>query len=150
VSPQSFRYILMELRGGGAPIAVDKIEATGTMRLAIFEYRRGLDYKLFYDNPSAEAVKTSPTAVLSNLSRIVSASSGIRLGAEHQNVTIPTPKMEPQVETRAAPTFWRFVGVAMLAVSLLLMFTLMLRVRSMRKSARGRNSRVISTRGLHH
>jgi Protein of unknown function (DUF3999) len=150
VSPQSFRYILMELRGGGAPIAVDKIEATGTMRLAIFEYRRGLSYKLFYDNPSAEAVKTSPPTVLSNLGRIVTASSGIRLSEEHQNVTIPAPKMEPPVETRTSPTFWRFVGVVILAVSLLLMFSLMLRARSLRRSMRGRNSRVISTRSLHH
>jgi hypothetical protein len=131
-------------------VAVEKIQATGTMRLAIFEYRRGLNYKLFYDNPSAEAVKTSPAAVLSNLGRIVSASTSIKLGEEHPNVPIPAPKMEPQVETKAAPTFWRFVGVVLLAVSLLLMFSLMLKARSLRKSMRGRNSRVISTRGLHH
>jgi hypothetical protein len=117
--------------------------------LAIFEYRRGSDYKLFYDNPSAKAIQTSPAAALANLARVVSASSDIKLGEEHTNVVVQAPKLEPQVETRAAaPTFWRFAGVAMLAVGLLLMFSLMLRARSLRKSVRGRNSRVISTRGL--
>jgi hypothetical protein len=150
MNPQPFRYLLLELYGGRVPVAVEKIEATGTMPLAIFEYRRGLAYKLFYDNPSAEAIKTSPTAALPNLARIVSASSGIKLGEEHQNVVVKAPKVEPQLETRTSPTFWRFAGVAMLAVGLLLMFSLMLRARSLRKSVRGRNSRVISTRGLHH
>jgi hypothetical protein len=149
MSPQSFRYLLLEINGGAVPVSIDKIEATGTMRLAIFEYRRGSDYKLFYDNPSAKAIQTSPAAALSNLARIVSASSDIKLGEEHTNVVVQAPKLEPQVETRAAaPTFWRFAGVAMLAVGLLLMFSLMLRARSLRKSVRGRNSRVISTRGL--
>ena len=150
VNPQSFRYILLELYGGGSSVTVEKIVATGTMRLAIFEYRRGLDYKLYYDNPTAEAVKTSPAAVLSNLGRIVSASSNIRLGEEQKNVVVQALKSEPQVETKTGPTFWRLAGVAMLAVGLLLMFSLMLRARSLRKSVRGRNSRVISTRTLNH
>jgi hypothetical protein len=150
VNPQSFRYILLELYGSGSSVPVEKIAATGTMRLAIFEYRQGLDYKLYYDNPTAEAVKTSPTAVLSNLGRIVSASSNIRLGEEQKNVVVQAPKFEPQVETRTAPSFWRLAGVAMLAVGLLLMFSLTLRARSLRKSVRGRNSRVISTRTLNH
>jgi|GEM_PF-568643 len=150
VSPHSFRYILLELYGGGSAVPVEKIAATGTIRLAIFEYRRGLDYKLYYDNPAAEAVKTSPADVLSNLARIASASSKIRLGEEQKNVVVQAPKLEPQVETKTAPTFWRIAGVAMLAVGLLLMFSLMLRARSLRKSVRGRNSRVISTRTLNH
>jgi len=150
VNPQSFRYILLELYGGGSSVAVEKIAATGTMQLAIFEYRRGLAYKLYYDNPTTEAVKTSPASVLSNLARIVSASSNIRLGEEQKNVVVQASKFEPQVETKTAPTFWRLAGVAMLAVGLLLMFSLMLRARSLRKSDRGRNSRVISTRTLNH
>ncbi|MGO9567723.1 MAG: DUF3999 family protein [Desulfomonilaceae bacterium] len=150
MNPQSFRYILIELYGRRPSVAVEKIAATATMRLAIFEYRRGLDYKLFYDNPAAEAVKTGSAAVLSNLRRIVSASSDIRLGEEQQNVVVQAAKLEPQVETRTGPTFWRFAGVAVLAVGLLLMFSLMLRARSLRKSVRGRNSRVISTRTLNH
>src|SRR5271157_1855006 len=141
VNPQSFRYILLELYGGGSSVAVEKIAATGTMQLAIFEYRRGLAYKLYYDNPTTEAVKTSPASVLSNLARIVSASSNIRLGEEQKNVVVQASKFEPQVETKTAPTFWRLAGVAMLAVGLLLMFSLMLRARSLRKSDRGRNSR---------
>jgi hypothetical protein len=148
VNPQSYRYILLELHGSGSSVPVEKIAATGTIRLAIFEYRRGLDYKLYYDNPTAEAVKTNPAAVLSNLGRIVSASSNIRLGEEQKNVVVQTPKFEPQVEIKTAPTFWRLAGVAMLAVGLLLMFSLVLRARSLRRSVRGRNSRVINTRTL--
>ncbi len=146
INHQSFRYILIELYGGRSPVAVQKIEATGTVRLALFEYRRGLDYKLFYDNPSAEPIKASPAGTLSNLGRIVSVSSDITLGKEQKNVVVPVPKLEPRVETITAPTFWRVAGVATLAIGLLLMFSLMLRARSLRRSVRGRNSRIVNTR----
>jgi hypothetical protein len=146
LSPQPFRYILIELYGGRSAVKVDKLEATGTMRLAIFEYRRGFDYRLLYDNPTAEGMKAGSGEAVPNLPRIVLASSDIRLGEEERNVVDQPHKVENQPETGEVTLFWKLLGVIMLTVGLLLMFSLMLRARSLRKSVRGRNSRIINTR----
>lgn len=57
INHQSFRYILIELYGGRSPVAVQKIEATGTVRLALFD--------------TAEVLTTSSSTIIHqrNLSR---------------------------------------------------------------------------------
>ncbi|MGB6064937.1 MAG: hypothetical protein WBG50_09015 [Desulfomonilaceae bacterium] len=145
-NPGLFRYISMELYGGGrTSVPIEKLEVSGTMRMAIFEYHRGLEYKLFYDNPSAEGAKSNPAETPPNVAKIVSTSSNVRLGPERENSIV---QAQPDIHTKkkAGLAFWRLLGVVMVAVGLLLMFSLTLRTRSLKKSFRGRNSRIVNTR----
>ncbi len=144
---EPFRYISMELYGGSrTPVQVERLEAAGTMRMAIFEYHRGLEYKLFYDNPSAESAESNPGASPAKLAKIVSTSSNVRLGKEQKNDAVRASQSGGQMGRKAGLAFWQLLGLAMVAVGLLLMFSLTLRTRSLRKSMRRRNSRIINTK----
>jgi len=148
VKPLPFRYIKVELSGGnGGPIPVESLQAWGTFRMAVFDHRRGESYRLYYDNPRAAAPVTDATRSSINVNQLAAASSEMTLGPEQKTVVTPSHAEGPEKpEKKGTPGVWTAVGLAMVLLGLLLLFLIMLRIRSSRRAYRGRNSRVVRGR----
>jgi hypothetical protein len=146
IRPQLFRYIKVELLGGRHPVPVDRIDLTASMRVVVFEHNRDRSYRLYYDNPSATPVPHDDKLLSANMTRIASASLETAVEEEQKNVPPREPPkasyLEPEKHSGVAKAF----GVILLLAGLLLLFSLMLRARSLRKAERRRNSRIVYTK----
>lgn len=139
--PQTFRYIKLELSSGSrGAITVDKLHATAAVRMAVFNYRSGQGYRLFYGNPSARAVPAAPGASSINVNQVVSSSSEIGLGPEQKNTISFSPKKPQKAEKNESSRLQQILGVTMLLCGLLLLFIIMLKARSSRRSRRRRGT----------
>jgi hypothetical protein len=142
VAPNPFRFIKLELSGGSrGAVTVDKIQPVGTARLVVFDKLPGEVYKLYYDNPAAKTPApggASPASLdIRSLARL---SLEIKLGPEQKNVA-PPKSLQPVAKpvTEATPSsFGKWLGIAMLLMGLLLLFSIMLRALSVRRSSRSR------------
>jgi len=141
-NPCTFRYLNLVLSGPGSPpVVVDRVYATGTIRLLAFNHRQGRGYRLFYDNPQG-----APPILDTGMSSSVAAeaSANVQMGPEQKNTVPPKPA---QSASRAASQTSRagiMAAVLMVLVGLLLLFSLMLKARSGRKA--GRSSANVKTR----
>lgn len=139
VKPQTCRYVMMELTGGTPVVPVDRVVATVSVPMMVFEYRQGSNYRLFFDNPSATPPnrETPPSAI--NAGQVAATSTDVSLGSPQKNVAphSPAPAVS-QIEESSGFTFRRAAGMALLLMGLLLLFSLMLRARWARKAGRYR------------
>jgi hypothetical protein len=145
-SPQTSRYMMIELTGGGPAVTVKSLEAKAALRLAVFTYRPGLSYRLFYDNPHAKPLAQHSSEPSTNLTRVLAASSDVSIGEEQKNVVAPPPRPISSPDGAHPTTVGKVLGVAMLLIGLVLMFVVMLRARSHRRAERRRGSRLLDTR----
>ncbi len=136
-----FRFIKLELSGGSrGAVTVDKIQSVGTTRLVVFEKLPGEVYKLYYDNPGAKAPILGGAGPSSaDIRSVARLSSEIKLGPEQKNVAPPKslPVAKPVTETTPS-SFGKWLGIAMLLMGLLLLFSIMLRALSVRRASRRR------------
>jgi hypothetical protein len=144
--PLNARYLMVELTGGGPVVTVKGLDATETLRYAVFPYRADLSYRLYYDNPQANAPSDNLPQQSLNLKRIQTTSSAVTLGNEKKNVVAPRPHPIQQTKTAYPATIGKFLGMAMLLIGLLLLFAVMLRARSQRRAERRRGSRLLDPR----
>ncbi len=146
VKPQNFRYLKLELIGSKA-VPVEKIDLTASMRAVVFNYTKGFNYRLLYDNPSAVAVHHDDKLLSVNMTRIASASLETSLDEEQKNLPAPpAPQRLTEVEPVQSSNWTKAFGIAMLLIGLLFLFGLMLRARSLKRAERRRNSRIVYTR----
>jgi len=140
---QPSRFLMLELSGAGSPpIEVSGIAATGAIPAAIFEYRRGETYRLFYGNRRAKASSGEERAPEMDRVAGVSISSGVRLGKEEKNVAAPTEKRRvKQTEYDKTDDWWMLT-----ASGLLLFFAIALGYLWVRKGRRNRPSRILDIR----
>jgi hypothetical protein len=145
--PQTYRYLSVEISGAGPPVPIKSLEVDRVPRLALFEFRPDLTYRLFYDNPQARPVTRPDNLAQSlNVSRALAVSGEITLGEEQKPAPPPRPKtMAPHKDARL-PLFWKIAGMSVLLLGLLLLFSLMLRARSQRREQRRRGPRLMDTR----
>ncbi len=144
--PQTSRYIMLELTGSGPAVTVKSINATAALRVAVFKYRPGLAYRLFYGNPQAKAFSGNAAEPSINLTRVLATSSDVSIGDEQKNVVSPRPRPMSSPKDSHPTTVGKILGIAMLLIGLLLLFIVMLRARSQRLAERRRGSRLLDTR----
>ncbi len=133
VTPQTYRYMKLELSGVGPPATLDRLEATGAIRLVVFEYSQTLTYHIYYDNPNAKAVGFDRTLYPQNFSQLANSSSDISLSPEQKN-SAKGRTVAKQPITSSSLTLGRVVVGGILLIVLVLFFSLMLRARSFRRS----------------
>ncbi len=143
--PQPYRYLRFELLGSGPPVNVDEVKATAAVRLAVFEHRKDLTYRIYYDNSQAKLPEPGPAPSATNLGQIVALSSEITLGPELNVPATPVAKQAPpSSEEPETPSMWRKIaGMTLLLVGLLILFAVMLRTRRMRRSGSRRDSHIL-------
>ncbi len=144
--PQTGRYIMLELTGEGPAVTVKAMEAKSAVRLAVFKFRPGLAYRLFYDNPLAKPFSSDTTEPSINLTRVLAVSSDVTIGKEQKNLLPPRPRPMSSPRDAHPTTVGKILGMAMLLIGLLLLFIVMLRARSQRIAERRRGSRLLDTR----
>ena len=144
--PQSSRYLKLEISGPGPAVSVDEIKAAASVRMAVFEYRKNMAYRFYYDNPQAKPSESGQFSASMNLGQVAASSSEISFSAEQQVPELPVTRQAPHSEAAKPSMMRKIVGVTMLLVGLLILFALMLRARSLRKVGTRRNSRVFGTR----
>jgi hypothetical protein len=133
----------LELSGVGPPATLDRLEATGAIRLVVFEYSQTLTYHIYYDNPNAKAVGFDRTLYPQNLSQLANSSSDISLSPEQKN-SAKGRTVAKQPITSSSLTLGRVVVGGILLIVLVLFFSLMLRARSFRRSRKKRSSTNLS------
>jgi len=136
-NPTALRFIKLQLSGKGtAPVAVERLSITGTVRLMVFNHQRGREYRLYYDGPQTPrpAIDTGMTSI--KMAQVAAGSDQIRLGPEQRNTPPPKPVQTPSRSTTDTSPVRTVAGVLMVLVGLLLLFTLMLRARSRRHGRR--------------
>jgi len=140
------RYLKCELSGGSrGAVAVDKLQAAAVVRVAAFQYRRGQDYRLFFDNPNAKAMTGTAETSSINVSQLAATSSEISLGPEQRNIVVPPPRKTVNPERDDWSRVQKILGVAMLLIGLLLLFIIMLKARSSKRSHGRRGNGAINT-----
>jgi hypothetical protein len=144
-SPQSARYVLLELSGAGPVVPVKSLEATAAPRIVIFDARPDLTYRLFYGNPQAKAAPPTAPAHTVSVTRVLAASSDVSLREEQKYVPAPRPAAAIPRQEEKPSAVWKIVGVVMLLTGLLWLFGAMLKARSLRKEEKRRGSRLIRT-----
>lgn len=143
MDPYPTRLVKLELSGGSrGAVTVEKILPVGTMRLVVFAKGPEDGYKLYYDNPEAKSPAPGAGGLSSaSLQSAVRVSSEVELSAEHKNVRPPKPVPIAQKPVAEPPSsFGKWLGIAMLLMGLLLLFSLMLRALSARRTTRRRSS----------
>jgi hypothetical protein len=143
--PQPSRFLMVVLSGpGGPPVAVDGLEALAAVPRAVFEYRGGQKYRLFYGNALARGLPTATVRSAMNVTATDPVSSEVRLGKQEKNVVPPRSKeSRPDDEDKGTGDAVGLVGLIMLLSALLLLFGLMLtfrRIAKPRHRASGRMS----------
>lgn len=144
--PQPYRYIEFELLGSGPPVNVDEIKATAAVRMAVFEHRKNLTYRIYYNNAQAKLPEPGPAPSAMNLGQIATLSSEIGLGPELNVPVTPVAKQAPPTEepTAAKPSMLRRIaGITLLLAGLLILFAVMLRTRGLRRSGGRRDSHML-------
>lgn len=148
VSPQPHRYFKLEASGGKQDaFVVDEVRAVGSTRLLVFNHHPGRGYRLYYGNPKADTPSLvgapsqfDPISVAENAWRAV-------IGLPQQPVAPPKSRAAPTRLKEPSPSLLRKgIGVSMLLVGLVLLFTLMLRSRSTRRREASRLPRIMNTR----
>ncbi len=139
--PQPYRYVKLELQGSRPTVNVDEIEAVGAVRMVVFEYRKDLTYRIYYDNGQANPQPGAAPSV-TNLGQIAALSSEIKLGGELKVPEPPVVVQAAQSEEASTQSILRkFAGISLLLLGLLILFIVMLKTRGQRRSRRSRNSR---------
>jgi len=146
VKSQLSRYIKIELMNSSKVVPVEKIELAANMRVVVFDYTKGLNYRLYYDNASSAAIPHDDKLLSTNMSRIANATLETSLEEEQKNVAVPTPQKMVVAEPAQSGSWTKVFGIGMLLVGLVLLFVVMLRARSLRKADKHRNSRIVYTR----
>ncbi len=145
--PQPYRYVKLELVGARPAINVDKIQAAGSVRMAVFEYRKDLTYHIYYDNAQAKA-QSEPAPSVTNLVQIAALSSEIKLSGELKVPEAPVVVVEEAVQSENGSTqsfLRKFTGMALLLLGLLILFMVMLKARGPRRHVVGRNSHSLNS-----
>ena len=144
--PQTSRYLKLELlKGSRGAVAVDKLQATAALSVAVFKYRRGQEYRLFFDNPGAGAMPPAREVSSINVGQIAAAPSEISLGPEQKNIVSPSLKKTEKAAKNESSNIQKILGVAMLLAGLLLLFIIMLKARSSRRSRGRRGTGAVNT-----
>lgn len=143
--PRLSRYVRLELAGPGPPVNVDDVKAVGAVRMAVFEHRKDMTYRIYYDNAQSRLAGPNSTPSATNLVQIAASSSEIRLGVE---LNVPETHIAQQTARRleVAPTqsiLRRVAGMTLLLAGLLILFAVMLRTRRWRRSGGRRDSRIL-------
>ena len=137
VPPQPFRYVMIELSGRGGPaVTLDEVKARGSFRMAVFDYRREATYRLYYDNPKAKPADSPPFSSSIDVKHLADVSKGVGLAPEQKNVTAAQSPKRKQPEQEVGQGIWRIAGVLVLLVGLVLLFSIMLKARSLRRMER--------------
>ncbi len=145
--PQACRYIKVELSGPGAPVTVSQLEAQAAVRLAIFEYRQGLNYRLHYENPGAKSIDNPTLNLTPNVQTLASIAAELKLGQEQRGLPAPAVTAMTNAHEEAQPSSLRKIaGIILLLVGLLLLFGMMLKARSERRMNVRVGSRTFTTR----
>lgn len=148
MDPKPFRFIKLELsEGSRGTVTVDEIRTVGARRLVVFDRRPEEAYRLYYDNPEATAAGPSAAVVGEKLQSAAQAASEIQLGPERKNIAAnkPQPPAKPVPETTSS-SFGKWLGIAMLLMGLILLFSLMLKALSARRISRRRKPPAINSR----
>jgi len=146
LKPTPVRYLKLEFTGGKPTgFAVAGIAALGTVQLMVFQPTPGSSYQLYYGNPSAKAVSHSSGPNSFNVADLTGIAREMVIGPVRRNV--PPPALKPANQEKEAAPFamGKALGVIMLLIGLLLLFSVMLRARSIRRRGRQRNSRILNT-----
>ncbi|MGO9123173.1 MAG: DUF3999 family protein [Desulfomonilaceae bacterium] len=139
--PQLYRYVKLELLGSRPTVSVDEIQAIGAVRMAVFEHRKDLTYRIYYDNGQAKPQFGKAPSV-TNLGHIAALSSEIKLSGELKVPEAPVVIEPVRSEEASTQSILRkFVGMALLLLGLLILFIVMLRTRGLRRREVSRNSR---------
>ena len=124
---------------------MDDIKAVGAVRMAVFEHRKDMTYRIYYDNAQSRLPEANSTPSATNLGQIATSSSEIRLGSELKVPEAPVAK-RPTPRSEQVPTpsiLRRIAGVTLLLAGLLILFAVMLRRRGLRRSGGRRDSHIL-------
>jgi len=147
VKPHTCRYLVMELYGGSAAtVPVEKFRATGGIPVLFFQYSRGLESRLYYDNPTLSLLEQAKALSVTDLAQTESLFNEISLGPPQKNTSQAGPKPIAGPESATGFSLRRIAGIALLLTGLLVLFKIMLRRRSSHYAEMRRNSRIIGTR----
>ncbi|MFH1114402.1 MAG: DUF3999 family protein [Pseudomonadota bacterium] len=145
LKPAPVRYLKAAFIGPKhRDFTVSGISAQGSAQLIVFQPIAGSSYKLFYGNPSAEAVSHSAGPASVSPPDLIEMAQEIEIGPVRRNVPPPQPKIVTKEKESAPSVFGKALGVVMLLIGLLLLFSVMLKARSLRKREMQRNSRVLN------
>jgi hypothetical protein len=125
---------------------VNQLGAQGAVRLAVFEYRKGLTYRLHYENPRAKSTDNATLNLNTNIETIASIASEIKLGQEQRGLPAPLVTAASKPEEGQPSSFRKIAGITLLLVGLLLLFGMMLKARSQRRMNVRVGSRTFTTR----
>ncbi len=146
LKPTPVRYLKAEFTGPNPPdFSVAGITALGSAQLIVFQPTPGSSYRLYYGNPSAEAVNHSTDPISLSTAELLEMAQEIEVGPVRRNVPPPKPKIVKKKGDVAPFVFGKALGVVMLLIGLLLLFSVMLKARSLRKRELQRNSRIVNT-----
>jgi hypothetical protein len=145
--PQTKRYLKMEFSEGDArSLPVDKIEASGNLPLVVFEYDPTVTYRLYYDNPRGVAINHPGAPPSFNLAHVAATSSAVALGSDQRNTEPVKTKVAGEPHDPIPSLVRKGLGILMLLIGLLFLFSLMLRSLSRRRQNRRRVTRTADTR----
>jgi hypothetical protein len=145
--PQIHRFVRIDISGGNTPpITVERIQATGTLRTAVFTHRRGEVYRLLYDNPAAGPGPAASAGGETLNPAQVAAAAVVSLGPEQRNLPVRRPQAPAPPPREEPSTLKKVAGIGMLLAGLVLLFTLMLRARSLRKAHREKPAGMVNVR----
>jgi hypothetical protein len=146
LKPAPVRFLRLEFAGGKpAGFTVTGIAAHGTVKLMVFQPTPGSSYQLYYGNPSAKAVSHSSGPSSFDVVELAGIAREMEIGPVRRNVPPPAPKPAKQVKEVTPFALGKALGVIMLLIGLLLLFTVMLKARSLSRRERQRNSRILNT-----
>jgi len=147
VKPHTCRYLMMEIYGGSAStVPVEKVSATGGIPVLIFQRSRGLEYRLYYDNPAVSTKGHPYELQAADLAQTESLFKDTSLGPPQKN------SIQAAVKPIASPgvgtgfSLRQIAGIALLLTGLLVLFGVVLRRRSSYYAERERNSRFFRSR----
>ncbi|MDQ7784253.1 MAG: hypothetical protein RDU20_15315 [Desulfomonilaceae bacterium] len=134
LDPSPIRYLKLEFTGGPPPdFTVDGVTAFGSVQLLVFQPTLGSSYQLYYGNPRAQAEVHAPGPTSFNIAQMVDTAREMEVGPARPNIPQPSPKPVEQKKEVAPFALGKALGVIMLLVGLLLLFSVMLKARSLRR-----------------
>ncbi len=146
LEPTPVRYLRLELTGGKPKdFTVAGLRALGTAQLIVFQPTSGSSYRLYYGNPMAKAVSPLGGPTSFNVAELAGIAREMEIGPPRRNVPPPAPKRAKQEKEAAPFALGKALGVIMLLIGLLLLFSVMLKARSLRRRERQRNSRILNS-----
>ncbi|HMK34595.1 MAG TPA: DUF3999 family protein [Desulfomonilaceae bacterium] len=131
------RYIKITVPNGGRQAAtITNVEALAVMPSAIFEYRKGNEYRLLYGNPKASPEQPHTPAV--ELTRGLATAPILDTGEERKFTAFRHADPAKPAEKAKKSGWGKILGIMMVALGSLLLFSLILRARSLRRARRSR------------